>query len=254
MARHGGGIDVQGPVTTGRGSTSAGPGRPGALDAPTPSPTADRSSRSRWRDPRLALGLAVVALCAVLGARLLAGADDTVGVWVAAVPLSAGQPVTGADLARREVRFQGVGDADRYVSADDQLPQGATLARPVGVGEMLPRAALRVTGGGALTEVPLALGVDAVPTSVRVGTTVDVWVLPERRALDEAAPGRARPAARSRLVFDDVAVVSAPEVGSSLGPATTRSVVIGVPAGRPARLAASIAALADGDLLLTVQQ
>jgi len=193
----------------------------------------------------------MVALCAVLGARLLDGADDTVGVWVVRGALPAGQPVTDADLVRREMRFEGQGDADRYVSADDDLPDGATLGRPVGAGEMLPRAALRTAGTGGLTEVPLAMAADAVPSSVRVGSTVDVWVTPRR---DTAGATPARPVVRSRLLFDDVAVLAAPGVGTSLGPATTRSVVVGVPPGRPRRLATSIAALAEGDLLLTVQQ
>jgi hypothetical protein len=247
MARRDGGIDVPDEVEADRRTGAA-----RAPEAPTSSPAADRPTRSRWRDPRLALGLAVVALCAVLGARLLDGADDTVGVWVARGALPAGQPVTGPDLARREVRFEGQSDADRYVSADDALPAGATLGRPVGAGEMLPRAALRAGDSGGLTEVPLALGADAVPVSVRAGTTVDVWVVPER-APDASVAAAGRPV-RSRLVFDDVAVVAAPEAGTSLGPSTTRSVVVGVPTGRPRRLAASIAALADGDLLLTVRQ
>ena len=250
MARREGGIDVPERSRADRGSIAVPLGRSGA---PAGSPAADRPTRSRWRDPRLALGLAVVTLCAVLGARVLDGADDTVGVWVARGALPAGQPVTGADLERRQIRFQGQADADRYVSADDDLPDRATLGRPIGAGEMLPRAALRTTDTGGLTEVPLALVADAVPPSVQVGTTVDVWVTPERAAADATVPASGRPT-RSRLVFDDVAVLAAPEVGTSLGPATTRSVVVGVPTGRPRLLAASIAALAEGDLLLTVQQ
>src|SRR4051812_4756282 len=44
------------------------------------SPAATRASRSRWRDPRLVVGVAVVAVCGLLGARFLGGADDTVAV------------------------------------------------------------------------------------------------------------------------------------------------------------------------------
>ena len=154
---------------------------------------------------------------------------------------------------RREVRFQDQADADLYVSADDAQLGGATLGRPVGAGEMLPRAALGAAGSGGLTEVPLALSADAVPASVRVGSTVDVWVTPERAA-GRSGSGAALTAVRSRLVFDDVAVVAAPEAGTSLGAATTRSVVVGVKTDRPRQLAASIAALTEGDLLLTVRQ
>ncbi len=203
----------------------------------------------------MALGVAVVAVCAVVGARLVEGADETVGVWVARGALPAGQPITDTDLARREIRFEGQSDADRYVAAVDEVPEGATLGRPVGAGEMLPRAALRTAALASLTEVPLSLAVDAAPASVGVGTTVDVWVTPGRRVPDGAAGSSAAGSpVRARLVFDDVAVLSAPVAGTSLGPATTRSVVVGVRPGAPRRLAASIAALSDGDLLLTVEQ
>lgn len=246
------GIGVHDRSGADRGAPPVRPGPPGLLTA---SPAADRPTRPRWRDPRLALGLVVVALCAVIGARLVESADDTVGVWVTRGALQAGQPVTAADLSRRETRFQGQSEADRYVSADDELPEAVTLGRPVGAGEMLPRAALRTAASAALTEVPLTLGADAAPASVRVGSTVDVWVTPERGARDEAEPSSAAGSpARAQLVFDDVSVVSAPDAGTSLGPATTRSVVVGVETGAPRRLARSIAALAEGDLLLTVQQ
>jgi len=203
----------------------------------------------------MALGVVLVAVCAVVGARLVEGADETVGVWVARGALPAGQPITDTDLARREIRFEGQSDADHYVSADDEVPEGATLGRPVGAGEMLPRAALRTAALASLTEVPLSLATDAAPASVGVGTTVDVWVTPGRRVPDGAAGSSAAGSpVRARLVFDDVPVLSAPVAGTSLGPATTRSVVVGVPPGAPHRLAASIAALSDGDLLMTVEQ
>lgn len=177
---------------------------------------------------------------------MLDGADDTVGVWVAAGALSAGQPVTDADLARRQVRFADQSDADRYLSADDAPPAGTVVDRPVGAGELLPRGALHATGPGSLTEVPLSVGTEAVPSTVHVGSVVDVWVTPERSG---AVPdGRT---VRSRLVFDDVPVVSAPQVASALGPTSTRQVIVGVGPDQRGSLPVSIAALTGGTVLLT---
>ena len=34
-----------------------------------------------WRDPRLWIGVAIVAVSVVVGSRLLAAADDSVAVW-----------------------------------------------------------------------------------------------------------------------------------------------------------------------------
>ena len=242
MAARGG----RGRSDVGTSTTSASEPSTGAALS---SPPAVRASRSRWRDPRLVLGVAVVALCAVAGARLLAAADDTVQVWAARTTLSQGQRVGPADLVRRGVRFAEQAEADRYLSANAPLPVGSTVGRPVGAGELLPRAALGRADADALTEVPLSVASEAVPATVRVGSVVDVWVTTERSTTQ--APART---ARSGLVFDDVPVVAVPVTADSLGPAATRQVIVGVGSAQAAQLPESIAALGAGDLLLTVRQ
>ena len=219
---------------------------------PSGSPPATRANRSRWRDPRLVVGIAVVAACTLLGARLLDDADDTAGVWAARVALNAGQQVSPSDVVRREVRFADQGDADTYLSADTPLPGGATLGRAVGPGELLPRAALGDAGTGALTEVPLSVDSEAVPTTLRVGTVVDVWVTPDAAGAD--ASGATGSASRSVLVLDDVPVLSAPRTGTSLGPAATRQVIVGVDDEDESRLPTSLAALAGGTVVLTARR
>ena len=58
----------------------AAPSRPGIAEA-APAPAVRRLRSSRWRDPRLAVGVVLVAASVVVGARVLAAADDTVAVW-----------------------------------------------------------------------------------------------------------------------------------------------------------------------------
>jgi hypothetical protein len=217
-----------------------------------PSPAASRASRPRWRDPRLVLGLALIAGCSLLGARTLAAADDTVDVWAARHALKAGQPLAADDVVRHQVRFGGQVDADRYLSADGDLPAGVTVDRPVGVGELVPRSAIGGADARSVTEVPLSVGTDAVPATIGAGSSVDVWVTPQAPASTPRGGGSA--ARRSTLVFDDVRVVSAPVAGSALGPTATRQVIVGIPADQQARLPRSIAALGSGDVLLTAQR
>jgi len=204
----------------------------------------------------MAVGVVLVAACALLGATLLGGSDDTVGVWAARRAMNAGESVSADDLVRRDVRFTDQHDADAYLSADTPLPSGATLARPVGGGEMVPRGALGAAGSQALTEVPLSVDSDAVPSTLRVGAVVDVWVTPDRAA-DASGPidgSDGSDAPRSVLVFDDVAVLSVPRTGSSLGPTATRQVIVGVGADQQSRLPTSLATLAGGSVLLTAQR
>jgi hypothetical protein len=196
----------------------------------------------------------VVAACALLGARLLDGADDTVGVWAAREAMEPGQPVTTADLVRRDVGFADQSGADAYLSSDAGVPDGTTLSRAVGAGELVPRAAVGGSGPPSLTEVPLSVDSEAVPATLRVGSVVDVWVTPDGAAADADAPTEGSRAPRSTLVFDDVPVVSVPRPGTSLGPSATRQVIVGVGEDQEPAMPTSLAALAGGTVILTARR
>jgi hypothetical protein len=228
--------------------------RPGGLHidhrptAVASSPPAERPQRSRWRDPRLVIGIALVALCAVLGARFMGGSSDTVPVWATRSAMPEGGQVDTADLVRRNVRFADQAQADRYLSADRDLPGGATLARAVGAGELLPRAALATSSTATVIEVPLSVDTQSVPATVGVGSTVDVWVTPE--AGDRAGDA----SGRSVLVFDDVSVISVQRSATTLGPTATRQVIVGVDEDQEGRLPTSIAAISRGSIVLTARR
>ena len=209
------------------------------------SPAALRAPRPSWRDPRLWVGVGIVAVCVLLGARLLATADDTVRVWAASGRLPAGTVVTAAMLEPQEVRFSSAALADRYLSADRRLPRGAVLERDVLPGELVPRQALGRGVGMDLAEVPIALGADAVPAGLRVGDVVDVWVAPGPGA--DGSPGDARAdLPRAERVLQGVRVVAVPRAGSALGPASSRQVVVGVPSRAEGLLAAALAKVTAG--------
>lgn len=132
--------------------------------------------RPGWRDPRLWIGVALVAISVVVGARLLAAADESVAVWVAASDLAAGDELTADDLEARRVRFVDEADLDRYVAADQPLPGDARLLRGVGAGELLPRAALGSADEAGILQLPIAVEPALVPDSVRPGSVVSVYV------------------------------------------------------------------------------
>lgn len=211
------------------------------------SPPATRHRAGFWKDPRLAVGVALVAVCALLGATVLGGADATVGVWAARVPLTDGQALVAGDLVRREVRFTADGDANRYVSADAPLPAGTVLTRDVGPGELLPRATLGTTDRAAAVEVPLSVPTDAVPATLRPGSVVDVWVTPDP---DLAADVSAAKDAGSVLVLGRVRVLSVSRAGGALGPTASRQVIVGVEPSQEDALPAALAQLARGSVVL----
>lgn len=189
----------------------------------------------------------VLAGSVVLGATLLGDADDTVPVWAVSADLAAGQPVGNRDLEVRQVRFPDPGSADRYLSATEPLPEDTTLARAVGAGELLPRAALGAGDAARLVEVPVAASTDAVPASVRVGSVVDVWVVPDGVA---AGVGSRTPAGAER-VLDDVVVLAAPRAEDGLAPSGNRQLVVGVPPAQLDGLPVALAGTGRGTVVVT---
>lgn len=208
------------------------------------SPRATRHRASAWRDPRLLVGVVLVAGSGLLGATLLAG-DATVAVWATRDALAEGEPVRADALVRREVRFSDQSDADRYLAAADTLPGGATLSRDVGAGELLPRAAIAQDQEAPVVELPLRVAAEAVPATVRTGSVVDVWVTP--------SPDRAATIdgdAAARLVLSDVRVLAVSRGGGALGAAAERQVIVGLDQALEPDLAGALAEMAAGDVVL----
>lgn len=218
----------------------------GTLTDGTPvAPDARRSRRPGWRNPRLVLGVVLVAAAVVAGARVVSAADETVPVWAAAEPIPAGAEVTSEALERRDVRFPDAATAAAYVSARGALAPGTTVDRPVAAGDLLPRSAVASGTRPSLVEVPLSVGADDLPATVRQGSVVDVWVAPDPgRQAGQAADA---PAVR---VLPAVEVVAVPGAEDALAPSQTRQVIVGVPADRADEIGEALGALAAGRVVV----
>jgi len=169
-------------------------------------PAATRATRPGWRDPRLWIGVAIVAISIVAGSRLLAAADDSVAVWAATTDLAVGDDVTGDDLEARQVRFVDAADLDRYVAVDQALPADARLLRGVGAGELLPRAALGSADETGVLQLPISVEPTLVPDGVGAGSVVSVYVRDTSRCDECAGPA-----------LDGVTVVDAPSADDLTG-------------------------------------
>lgn len=148
-----------------------------------PSPAAPRLRRPGWRDPRLALGLLLVAGSVALGSWAVSSAGRTVAVYAVAETVTPGDVLTTADLVALDVRLGP--DVDRYFLAAEPLPESLVVVRAVGERELLARSA--VGGGDALGFRPVAVPVElALSSDVTAGAVVDLWWVP---ADSQAAPG-----------------------------------------------------------------
>src|SRR3954453_17468240 len=152
----------------------------------TDTPAARRAAAPGWRDPRLWVGVAIVAASVLVGALVLGSSDDTVPVWAAGDAMGAGHVLTSDDLTVRRVHFADDGDAALYLPADQQLPADLRLLHAAGAGEpgrspgggaggLVPQSAVGPASGVSLREVPVSVAPDQVPGRVGVGDVVDVY-------------------------------------------------------------------------------
>ena len=164
--------------------------------SPLVSPKARRMiTKPRWRDPRLAVGVALMALSVVAATVVVSGVDHRVAVWGAARDLAAGTKLTADDLRSVSVV---VDDVDRYVSGDEAGLLGRTLGRDVGGGELLAVSAIGSTQGPTRL-VTLPVEPLHSPPELTHGDRVDVYLSPRENS----------DAASSRLVLSNAVVSQA---------------------------------------------
>jgi len=209
--------------------------------ATTPdSPAAARLTVRRWRDPRLWVGLVLVAASVVVGARVLAGADDTVGVWALARDVSEGAPLTGDALVVRQVRFSDPEVLDSYLRAGRPVPPDAVLAHDVAAGELLARTSLAGQEAPAF-EIPVVVDSAGAPDDLEVGDVVDVWVGPATGSGSSVA---------ARRMLAGVPVVGTVRATGPFGDAATRQVLLGLDRAGAAGLGPLLGEMASGSVVL----
>ena len=197
---------------------------------------AARLRRPGWRDPRLLVGVVLVALAVALGAWTVGQADRTAPVLVAHGVLTPGQPLSGERVRVMRVHLA---DASRYLTPDESLPTGAVITRTVGDGELIPRSSVGDADGLGLR--PIAVQVEAtLAEGVRPGARVDLWFTPDR---DSIAAGAAPHAVAEGLTVVEVGK----DTGSfSISSGTTVQVLVPI-----AQLPAVLGALAaDGSVTI----
>ncbi|ABW15179.1 SAF domain protein [Parafrankia sp. EAN1pec] len=176
------------------------PARPEPTPPVPPSPPARRLGRRRWRDSRLLIGVLLVLVSVVAGARLFATADRTRQWVVAAADLPAGHIVVDSDLTTATAHLDGA-MSDRYYPGDRRSELlGATLARPVSSGELLSGADFAGEGAAATRLVPVIVKAGRVP-DLSPGDHVDVFVYqPGAAAPPETGGDPAQPAQEGQAV------------------------------------------------------
>lgn len=192
-----------------------------------PTPTVARVRRPTWRDPRLALGIVLVAGSVALGSWAVSTAGRTVAVYAAAGPLTPGETLDMSALRTVEVRLGA--QEDDYFVAGEAVPEDLVALRVVGDGELVPRSA--VGDAAELAVRPVAISVTGgLSDRVTDGALVDIWFVPDPDTTrgDGGAAKDVAPVSEPHELVGQVVVAQVAEASSTLvtGGATTLHVLV----------------------------
>jgi len=194
----------------------------------------ERSERGALRfDPRLVIGVVLVAASTTGVWALVTGLDDAVEVYTVRETAVPGTRLTAADLSVESVRLGPL--VDGYLVPGDVPDAGLVVLRTVESGELVPVSAVDDADRTGLATVVVPSRA-ALPTGLAAGSRVDVWSARLVERGEYEPPAVLVPAA-------EIAAVQQPEgMVASGGP----SVELLVPRER---VAALLEALAAGDAI-----
>lgn len=196
-------------------ATAAPPRQPRDARRVPASPSGRHQERPRWRDTRLLVGVVLVLLSVLAGARLVAGTDATSPWLTVRTALPAGHVLTDADLAPVDVRLDDASSSRYFRASSRQALLGRALTAPVPAGTLLPADAVTAGAAPASRVVPVVVAAGRLP-ALRPGDRVDVYAL-----VTGAQPG----ADREVLVVAGVEYLGGEVLGSGATAAQLRVAV-----------------------------
>ncbi|HEY4536291.1 MAG TPA: flagellar biosynthesis protein FlgA [Enteractinococcus sp.] len=126
-----------------------------------------------WRDPRLVIGILLVAISVAGVVALMQSTDAREGYWAASVDLVPGVKAQPEDFHVVQASLSEA--SDKYWLASDPLPDGFYVGSTVLQGEFLAQRQVSEADPSGRQQVGVRVSED-VSDSVTTGSRADVWV------------------------------------------------------------------------------
>jgi hypothetical protein len=181
------------------------------------SPPARRIRQATWADPRLVIGVLLILVSLVVGARVVGAADKTQAMHSLKRDLPAGHVLTADDVQPLNARI--VSKSAAYILAK-KVVAGQVLLREVRKGELLSQSAVGPDPRKPMREMSVAVKQEHAAGGLVAGSRVDVVAT---IAKSSEAP------ARTWTVAKGVEVMGEPKSAGGFGGSTYR-VILDVPA------------------------
>lgn len=173
----------------------------------------------RWLDPRLIIGVVLVAVSIASVAFVVAQSNRTIEVWVASGPVGAGETLAAQDVALARVQLE---STDLY-HHHDASPVGKVVTQSLAAGELIPRSAVVDEALVETSQISIPIPASAAVDFGR-GDVVDVW---------SAAPSEERTSGylSPRILVDDAVIVAVHQPEGLLSAANEVQIELLIPAG-----------------------
>jgi len=163
-----------------------------------------------------------MATSVLLGAAVVGGHEESHTALTLRHDVAPGTILGATDVRWVRADIGDAGSAEHYYLDGARLAAGAVATRALSSGELLPRAAVTTGSAERSAQIALSVAVNDLPATVRPGSVVDVWVLPEA--------ARSDPHPRAELVLEDVPVVRIGAAGTNLAPQSSRQLIVALDA------------------------
>lgn len=125
--------------------------------------------RPAWRDPRLIVGLALIAVSIILATSIVSAARGGATVYRATQAILPGDVLGSHNIAPTRLDV----DTSVYATADALAP-GATVSEEVAAGEILRVSSIADTSAATARRLVITVS-DSLPASVQAGDQLDLW-------------------------------------------------------------------------------
>ena len=187
-----------------------------------------------WFDPRLAIGIVLIAASVIGVFAIVSVADASEKVLTARAALAPGDRIDAGDLVVAEVRMPGA--TDLYLVPADVPAEGLLVTKAIAAGELVPASAVGSAAALRLASVVITVNAE-LPGSIEPGATVDVWAARLEQTNTYGPPS---------VIVAGATVVQILESNELVSSGNSTSIELLVPRGRIARV---LEALANNDAL-----
>lgn len=174
-------------------------------------------------DPKFLTGLALIVLSIVLTSVIVARAKGGATYYEITADIAAGQEISTSELKAVSARIE----SDAYIPAGE-LPENLIAIRSLSKGELLPKTAIITENDLGRRQLVIKVS-PAIPSSVKVGSEVEVWAVPQKQLNDKGTK-------EAKVLTNQALIVALPQEQSRLLNDRTQAVEISVPAAQLAVL------------------